>query len=152
MGRRGPASANALGSGESWPRSQAARPAEGHLEQGWRGGGGGRQGGLLTLMLAGLCLLFFVVRGWVWAGGSERRGRGPSMLVGGVRGPCFGPPWQRDPCCSPKATGATPACRCLPTPSPDPSFLAGPSLDLPRSSGSPMSTSALLPEPSAPST
>lgn len=109
MGRRGPASAKALGSGESWPRSQAARPAEGHLEQGWRGGGGGRQGGLLTLMLAGLCLLFFVVRGWVWARGSEHRGRGPSVLVGGVRGPCFGPPWQRDPCCSPKATGAAPA-------------------------------------------
>ena len=46
MGRRGPASAKALWSGESWPRPQAVRAAEGLLEHGWRGGGGGgRQGG-----------------------------------------------------------------------------------------------------------
>lgn len=48
--------------------------------EGWRWG---RQAGQLMLTLAGLCLLFFVVRDWVWARGSERRGRGPSVLVGG---------------------------------------------------------------------
>lgn len=90
----------------------------------------GRQGGLLTLMLAGLCLLFFVVRGWVWAGGSESRERS-LYACRGVRGPCFGPPWQRDPCCSPKSRWCHSCLPLLTDPLPRPSFLAGPSLDLP---------------------
>lgn len=87
---------------------------------------GERQGGLLTLMLAGLCLLFFVVRGQVWAGGSERGGEVP-MLVG-VRGPfALAHPAKETPAAPQRQLVPLPACRCSPTPSPDPSFLAGPS-------------------------
>lgn len=63
MGRRGPASAKALWSGESRPRPQAGRAAGGVLEHGRRGRGGGWQPGRL--------------RGtWSMGGGAEAREAG----------------------------------------------------------------------------